>query len=691
MSSRVRATRWRSVCVLDCHPCRRGEDQARQWNDVGRAGRDAGDAGDVGAAVARQRRLQAARRREGDLRALADVAHELDGRALGVLNDVRRHGRAVVDHEADDDPGRIDRGDRLDGAAGELDHVGRDRSASAAAAGRRRRSPRRGTPRCRRRRRRAGRSAARTAANSGIVINNAPAIITELRPVPVAAPLARVSRRCTSRLSTGAMVATVDARGHRSIGGSGGHQEADMDMRRTRWFWSGAVALGMALARWRHGRRADPGGAGSVRVVHGLRGLVADVYLDGTLVLPTFQPERSTDPLPIPAGDHLVEIRSAGAAMTETPLLTQTVTVPAGFVGSLVAHLDGAGEPTLTAFADDLTAVPAGESRVVVRHAAAAEPVAVLLNDQATFTRCRAGSRGRRRGRRRRLRGRGDAGGRWRAARRAADACSTPTARPTSCTSSGRRPTARSAGRRCRSATCRRRRSSSRPATAAPRTTGGSADAGDHRPRRGRAGGWWRRSLGARPPLLTAAVRRALAIAALVARGSAACGGEAAERVAPSLDDDDRRRRPQRRRRRRRRRRARRRRALDDDHRRPTTVAPTTPTGPPIVTHARRRRHPRPGRRRRAGRCRHPGARRRPVRSLAVGVNEAERARHPAGRPHAGVVPPRTDAGRGGVGGDRRPPQLEGRRGHLRRPRRRRPSASRSASRTTTGRRERSS
>ena len=46
-----------------------------------------------------------------------------------------------------------------------------------------------------------------------------------------------------------------------------------------------------------------------MRVVHGLRGLVADIYLDGTLVLPTFQPERSTDPLPIPAGDHLIEIR----------------------------------------------------------------------------------------------------------------------------------------------------------------------------------------------------------------------------------------------------------------------------------------------------------------------------------------------------------------------------------------------
>jgi Domain of unknown function (DUF4397) len=132
---------------------------------------------------------------------------------------------------------------------------------------------------------------------------------------------------------------------------------------------------------------AQPEEAGRVRVVHGLRGLVADVYVDGTLVLPTFRPERSTDPLPIPAGEHLVEIRQAGAAATDEPLLTQEVTVPAGFVGSLVAHLDANGEPKLTAYPDDLSAVPAGQSRVVVRHAAEARPVDVLLNDQAAFNR----------------------------------------------------------------------------------------------------------------------------------------------------------------------------------------------------------------------------------------------------------------------------------------------------------------
>ena len=102
----------------------------------------------------------------------------------------------------------------------------------------------------------------------------------------------------------------------------------------------------------------------------------------GAIALPTFQPERSTEPLPIPAGDHLIEIRTAGAAASEEPLLTQTVTVPAGFQGSLVAHLDASGNPTLSAFADvapkseAIGLVGAGGYQVAVTPAAGGTPLA---------------------------------------------------------------------------------------------------------------------------------------------------------------------------------------------------------------------------------------------------------------------------------------------------------------------------
>jgi len=156
-----------------------------------------------------------------------------------------------------------------------------------------------------------------------------------------------------------------------------------MSTRISRWLGVGIAALAVAaFSTTASAQQAPSEQVGSVRVVHGLRGLVADIYLDGNLALPTFQPERATDPLSIPAGQHLVEIRTAGAAKTDTPLLAQNVTVPAGFEGSLIAHLGADGKPTLTAYADDLTPVPAGQTRVIVRHAAAADGVSVLLNDQ---------------------------------------------------------------------------------------------------------------------------------------------------------------------------------------------------------------------------------------------------------------------------------------------------------------------
>ncbi len=120
---------------------------------------------------------------------------------------------------------------------------------------------------------------------------------------------------------------------------------------------------------------------GTVTVVHGLRGVVADVYLDGALALPAFEPERVTEPMAIPAGPHRVEIRLAGAAPTDPPAVTGDVEVTADARQSIVAHLDSAGNPTITAYIDDSTPVPAGEARAVIRHTAAAPPVDVSLND----------------------------------------------------------------------------------------------------------------------------------------------------------------------------------------------------------------------------------------------------------------------------------------------------------------------
>jgi hypothetical protein len=121
--------------------------------------------------------------------------------------------------------------------------------------------------------------------------------------------------------------------------------------------------------------------SGTVTIVHGFRGLVADVYLDGTLILESFEPERATDPVQLAAGDHEVEVREAGAEASSAAAVAGTLNVPAGSNLSAVVHLSEAGEPTMTVFNNDTRGVPAGSTRLVVRHAAAAGPVSVSLGD----------------------------------------------------------------------------------------------------------------------------------------------------------------------------------------------------------------------------------------------------------------------------------------------------------------------
>ena len=122
-------------------------------------------------------------------------------------------------------------------------------------------------------------------------------------------------------------------------------------------------------------------GTGTVTIVHGFRGLVADVYLDGTLILESFEPERATDPVQLAAGDHEVEVREAGAEASSAAAVSGTLTVPAGSNLSAVVHLSEEGEPTMTVFNNETRSVAPGTTRLVVRNTAASDPVNVSLDD----------------------------------------------------------------------------------------------------------------------------------------------------------------------------------------------------------------------------------------------------------------------------------------------------------------------
>lgn len=114
-----------------------------------------------------------------------------------------------------------------------------------------------------------------------------------------------------------------------------------------------------------------------VYVVHGIPDLPVDVYVNGALTLDDFAPETVAGPLDLPAGSYDVAVTAADAADASAPLLTAKADVVAGTSVSLVAHLKEDGSPTITPFANDVATIKAGETRLVVRHTAAAPAVDV--------------------------------------------------------------------------------------------------------------------------------------------------------------------------------------------------------------------------------------------------------------------------------------------------------------------------
>ena len=122
---------------------------------------------------------------------------------------------------------------------------------------------------------------------------------------------------------------------------------------------------------------------GTVYVVHGIPNTPVDVYVDGQRAIDDFAPGSTQGPLELPSGPHKVALFAADAPDgSGSPVLGADADLPAGANVTLVAHLSESGQPTITPFVNDVSAVPAGQSRLVVRHTAAAPAVDVLAGDQ---------------------------------------------------------------------------------------------------------------------------------------------------------------------------------------------------------------------------------------------------------------------------------------------------------------------
>lgn len=122
---------------------------------------------------------------------------------------------------------------------------------------------------------------------------------------------------------------------------------------------------------------ASAANTASVSVVHGIPGLVVDVYLNGALTIPNFQPGTVVGPVNLAAGNYAVVIVPAGGNPAN-PALSANLTLSAGVSYSAVAHLDANGAPKLSAFVNNTT--PTSGSRLTIRHTAAAPAVDAVVS-----------------------------------------------------------------------------------------------------------------------------------------------------------------------------------------------------------------------------------------------------------------------------------------------------------------------
>jgi Domain of unknown function (DUF4397) len=124
----------------------------------------------------------------------------------------------------------------------------------------------------------------------------------------------------------------------------------------------------------------------TVSVLHGVPGLTVDVFANGEELIPDFEPGTLTDPLTLPAGMYDIAIFADGEGPGGTPAIEAPgVEVPAGANATIVAHLTETGDPTATVFVNDTSQLDPGQTRVVVRHVAAAPAVDVRVNQTPTF------------------------------------------------------------------------------------------------------------------------------------------------------------------------------------------------------------------------------------------------------------------------------------------------------------------
>jgi hypothetical protein len=118
-------------------------------------------------------------------------------------------------------------------------------------------------------------------------------------------------------------------------------------------------------------------------VLHAVPATPVDVWVNGAVLLPNFQPGTLTDAVPLATGTYTVVITAVGDPITSPVIGPADLDLVAGKSYTVVAHLTAAGAPTATLFENDLSTIPAGQGKLTVRHTAAAPAVDLLAGGAA--------------------------------------------------------------------------------------------------------------------------------------------------------------------------------------------------------------------------------------------------------------------------------------------------------------------
>lgn len=122
-----------------------------------------------------------------------------------------------------------------------------------------------------------------------------------------------------------------------------------------------------------------------IHLIHGIPDTAVDVYVDDAIVFADFN-FGDTQDLSSLAGETLVNLQVKLAGTNTVAIDAGDTALPASGNYSIIANLGATGTPTLSVFANDTSAIDAGEGRLVVRHTAAAPAVDVKANGAVAFS-----------------------------------------------------------------------------------------------------------------------------------------------------------------------------------------------------------------------------------------------------------------------------------------------------------------